>query len=495
MPEWKFDLTQTTDPYQRLGLHGLWSLLTYGPDPEVSPCHSDKIQQTDTLKWTLTDTTITISWSTVDDLHVLMQNMLGDFRHGVGTPPGYPQPDSDSFYATCRQHQGIVGSYFFEKKGERRSTSLGGTTPEKKQLFREHTAVHGTPITMFSRLQDVRGTTERPMTIDVKLTPHTQETCNPLTLDHIYYSTAFHPALAAWNLRPIRCRPEIEDEPSRALFVSAFSCLAYIFTMCGKNPVGLGIDLPTFSVADDMHNRWCHNTDSRCTLWVDGDTEAALWVIAATLCLPEGIYSALTPEGCLMWQNSLHSSDTTRLYAALGHLMESRALNRRIQGMYGIPVQFRNGETSKYLVPTLVYNLKHDFPFYRGMSGIRLKSHNQRVAAYNTGDSLMTDIEKEVAEWMRKLYRQYERTFVEDGRGDAYNRAYEKGITVGLGHARHREGIFAVIRSMHKAVGYRLIPPNVYEYLVTQGDSNPNDLREFLCLACALQNPTPTNVG
>jgi len=80
MNTWTYDLAIEADPLVRLGIHGLWRHLTFGAD-----------QPSDTVSWELSDTTVTVRWTTPADLDRLMTLMLS--------------PDDDRLAAAA---QGIV---------------------------------------------------------------------------------------------------------------------------------------------------------------------------------------------------------------------------------------------------------------------------------------------------------------------------------------------------------------------------------------------------
>ena len=110
----------------------------------------------------------------------------------------------------------------------------------------------------------------------------------------------------------------------------------------------------------------------------------------------------------------------------------------------------------------------------------------------------MTNIESVTSAWMNKLFSDYTKTFIADGRAEPYDRAYTKAVTIGLRKATNRAGIMTAVNNMQKNIGYRQIPLDVYDYLITQGESNPLDLRELLILACAIRfnaNPTAITTG
>ena len=72
MHTWTYDLTRLTSSVERLGFHGLSLLLHHG---ENNP-HYPEVVQSPTLKWTCTETAITISFETEADINKLVACQL-----------------------------------------------------------------------------------------------------------------------------------------------------------------------------------------------------------------------------------------------------------------------------------------------------------------------------------------------------------------------------------------------------------------------------------
>jgi len=371
---WHFDLTKQGTPLLRLGEQGLRRLLVYGEGSDRYPL----IEQTDTLKWELTDTTITIHWETAEDLNRLMQCQLGDFREGVGISPGYTaDPTQIGFYATVRAHTAITG-VFFRGKTKRRSYAMGTAKARKKWA-----AEHGREPLRFVSCAEmgVRGEGGKVTMVPVKkeFTPHGWERSLGLATTpkgkiqkNQNLTGTIHPALAQWNQVTAKV-------PQQEFFLLSFACLAYVYSASSRGMVALGLDLPTFSQADKYHRRWgCGNAPK--TAWnFQGDDKTALWCMAALMRLPPGTYPTLTSTQVGMLNTALPGNDADLVYKVLGVSINNGEVSGgshvaradRLYWISRVPVHVYGawGEKDTKVVSLqdiLIRNLEQGLPWYTG---------------------------------------------------------------------------------------------------------------------------------
>jgi len=501
MTRWVFDLGSETSVHRRLGLHGLWRLLHHGENDE----HFPNVVQSDTLRWTLTDTTVTIDWETPDDLNRLMGCQLGDFRQGIGCPPGYAtDPDEPGFYATARAHQGICGTYFSVMKGGRRSESMSLPKDAKKKGAKEakiaawRAAFGHEPITQVDNLPAAWSTEDEPRNVELKVTPHMRSDQAPEVpvtskgaLAKRTYSSVFHPALAKWNNTAVKASGE-------DLFLVSFACLAYVFTLSSDGFVGLGLDLDTFPETDRLHRRWCR---SRSILKVSGDPRAACWVIAASLGLPERTFDTLTPGGGGPFRPAAPAHGTQRAYNALGAMISPAAKSRELWRTAAVPVRVLSDGHTNYVLDALVRNLEHGFAWYRDLGGAATVTRHvgrpnemhglypsESIVLTNLCSTMETTMEKQVRRRMNELFHSLARHYREHfgcSTGDAYDRARRFALHTHLNRAFNVATIMGSITSIQKESGYFIrFTEDEVDWLSLRARENPAEVRSLLCIAC-----------
>lgn len=514
MNKYLFDLDSETRPLFRAGIHGLWRLLRYGEGhPEYSA-----IRQTETLKWSYTDTTIQLEWASYDDLHLLLNNMLSDMNYGIAVPPGYEtDPDRQGFYITARQHQGIV-SPFKEMRGSCRSVSLGASPsepkPEKKNTkkpTKEKTkqeieeeqkkaekkaekradwiawvAEHGhQPV---FQVDNLSVDSEHSLVLSVQ--PHRR-------VDNMFlikkdgkpvstFSTPFHPALSAWNNKQIKASTE-------ELFIVAFACLSYIFTMSKGGPVGLAIDAPTFSEADSYHRRWLSAGEPRNVLWVDCGYRTVLWVLSCAVDLPVGSYHAITPCGSQLFYNqALYNQNL--IYAALGSSMEVISKNGFLKKVSWIPV-----DSTGTFLDVVLRNLESNQPWFKGLVGMFTFVRNKELKyiglstrdsffVTKIGEILMNDIEKKTARWMHSLFLSLAKAYGKKDESD-FDKATSVAISTHLARASSRASMIGALNAIQRDAGHSSIPDDVYDFIWDRSERHASEIREFLIMACKLRYP------
>lgn len=475
----RFDLTQETDLYRRLGLHGLYRLLAYGEEDE----HFPGVRQTETCQWEIDEdaNTIDLWYDSQDDLVVLMNNQWGDFRHGIAVNPGYEtNPDKDGAYVTVRFHQATAGRFFFGMTGPRRSGSMSKDKDKGRAEI--------------NHLQKVLGNGETtPLVMG-----YTRHNANPLMKIGKHFSAAVHPALSQWNYSSITATPE-------DYFLISFACLSYIYTMSSEDLVGMGIDRPTFVQAATVHDHWRFiggDGAARNVLWVSGGVRAALWVMASALDL-EGTFSALYKKGDtghLLFNTRLPNDRTVQLFEMVRSFQCAQDKNGKIRGTYSIPVRMKSStEVHETALDRIVFNLENGLRWFlgldetlyqteRGVKGL-YRSESDLYTLIFQGDPDMDDIEREVGRKFNHIFYTLARKYARDaGREKPQDKDHEKArkrITrTYLARASTTDSLLDAVASIKDESGWDgTFTADEGAYILMKARSNPMELRSFLNLS------------
>lgn len=497
------DLDLEADPVRRAACHGLWRFLHHGEKDDRFPV----VRQTDTCKWTLTDTTLDLE-GTVEDFNNLLAYQLGDFRDGIAINPGYEaNPNDPAIYATILFHRGTTSTeYFRGPSGSCRSKGLGRA--QDKDLKVAWIAKWGHP--MIEKVSCLRRADATP--VEMQVTPHMRSE-NTLKLiegeigkgknktvgltDPAKYTTAVSCAVATWNNVSIKADP-------LDVFLLSFSCLSYIYTGAVDDLVGLAVDAPTFSAADTIHRRWQGKyEDSLGLLWVRTSDRAALWVLAAVLRL-RGVFPALTSKGPLLFDTSLPGDRTTLLFDLLRAQAKAGVLeaNSKFSVIDHIPVRTKaDGSVLLSTTDLIVFNLENSFRWFRDLGGIysckrAFKSQGQEYVGITKKESRyvqplidqeidMTPTEIALMKSFGVLFRGVAKTLAgPDGRPN-YDRADSFVFAQNMARATNTRGLRdAIDKIVHKSA-YK--PDWTLEEVVLMWEmaaKRPADLRALVTFGC-----------
>jgi len=391
MITWTYDLATLEDPILRLGIHGLGRLLSMEGN-DLYPM----VKQSDHLKWKLTDTSIEITFNTLEDLNPLLHGMVGSLPDGVIIPPGYPsEPQSKRFYITGMAHSSIASLF-----------SAGPSTPRRTKATKKRLTFDLYTYTDWKTKQ------EKTATRSVAI--HQLDPGRPLTLKEVKgkvsMTAASHPTYAQWNKKAVLL-------PTQDAFLAAFSCLGYAYTLCNDGYFGLGIDRPTFSEADDNH-RMHHGDADRPELsrlyGIDAGYDVAAVALAIHIDLPDvRPYHVLTPTGNrhLNW-----TADADTFRHAVG--AATSILNRRKEQIQisSAPLRIYKKENSKIKVTVLdqvFLNVQIGRPWYADLQDLVTCSEFQNgQARYKSLLSHFTHQMEENHPMERKIRQQMNRLYV-----------------------------------------------------------------------------------
>jgi len=392
MITWKYDLSTLTDPIPRLGLHGLWRLLVTEGD-ELYPL----VKQSDRLRWKITNTTLEITFGTLDDLKPLLHGMVGSLPDGVIIPPGYPRdPQSKRFYVTGMAHSAIASLF-----------SAGASTPRRTKATKKRVS--------FDLYTYTDWTTKQEKTATRSVSIHTTGPGKPLSFKEVVkgkvsMNAAFHPSYSQWNKKGVRL-------PTQEAFLTAFCCLGYTYALCNEGYFGLGIDRPSFTEAD-LHHRMNHGDSSNPSLTrlygIDAGFDVAAVALAIHVDLPDDRpYHVLAPTGD-RYLNWTADSDTFKY--AVG--ASTSILGRREEQTHisSIPLRiFKKGEDSKIRITVLdqvFLNVQAGRPWYADLRDLvtcsefqdRREMYASRLTHFTRQMEATKPMEKKLRLQMHSLY-------------------------------------------------------------------------------------------
>jgi hypothetical protein len=397
----------------------------------------------DTVAWDLTDTTITLRWSTVGDLNGLMARVLGNMPDGLAVPPGYPDELNDEYiYATVLAHKGQT-QHFYAEKGKARTRSLNPGKGNSKAYSTE-----------VSPAEDPWSTEDKPKRLKMSFTRHRVHDDPPAmsVTEHGVLSKVqgmgfvYHPMLAKWNDKGQAVLPEQG-------FVLAFACLAHVFTASSDKPFGIGIDALGFAEADEIHDRWIV-----APVEAAQNDETALWGIATALDLSPGTYVTVGNGGSTFRVITAH--DVHALYPILRAGMGAKAGVSRITRLNNIPI-VGNGNAYAQIIRNIhggrrwyigVIPCVHKDKENKGKNKFDVDVHDQQTLT----NILITEcnaMEQQILDSMRKirgaLAAQYNRRYGRDG----YARADEFIVNIHLNRARNRPALLKSLAAITREAG------------------------------------------
>lgn len=291
MNTFRFDLRTQGSPFLRLGIHGLWRLLYH---TQGYP----GVEQTPTLKWESDgEHTLTLHFESLDDLNLLMDGMYGGLEHGVVVPPGYRPVDGDpEFVMTVMAHKGLTQIFKGGQRGAARTRSWGtGKVLEDNKVFAAKTHPEMVAALTSGCFQYPNGKENAqgdPAMDKVNFTPHTRMTGAPFNRKPLQLDAgknkqdwsrlntlqgAFHPAFTSWNNNA----PSL---PLQDAFALSFSGLGHLFCECEEGVLGIGLDLPSFAVADKTHTAF----RNQCLFKIHTSAQVAAFLVLTRLRAPVG---------------------------------------------------------------------------------------------------------------------------------------------------------------------------------------------------------------
>lgn len=512
-----FDLTREQNPLLRLGAHGLWALLTHGVGSKYGDRYPE-VEQSETLSWELTDTTITLHYESVDDLNRLMMSVLGDFRDGVAVPPGWSGDLSiPSAYPLSRFHSATV-SYFApdRAKGRRRAYSLGnGKNPGDDKKWASWRAAHPGRVlrSTIETCNKIKTDSDgNPIPYPVSFTPYEMSPANRLHLKANNSGIpnkmqegmgSFHPALGKWNENAI-------DMPFEDLFLVSFSCASYVYTLSdeGKNfsdkkalPVGIGIDAPTFAEADELRRRWTALSDNPYLIRVWSNDHTALWMMSATLDLPDRTYQTLTCRGPGQFRPATVTHKTQFVYGLFrSQPMTRLAMGGVLAGLGSVSLRRIMSGGKKYrttLHDVVLRNLERGDSWARGLDDLtrtnpELSRFQRRIFTY-MADNLGDPMELEIIRQMNWNYNSLVRKFHDEDPNKDWDKARKRAqdfFKIHLSHAYSMGDIILGIQSIKD------LHPNApglteaqWEWVTNTAKADPDLVRGLLLAGRAYQNP------
>lgn len=503
MQNWILDRSQISDPILQMGWSGLALLLTHGEASDRYP----EVKQTDRLRWSLTETTITIEFEEPSDLHLLLNCQLGDFRDGVGIVPGYEvNPNRPGFYVTARAHGGICGGMFASKKGARRSWSLG-----EKDKRKAHEAVHGPVLDKVDNLLAPWATEKDPARLVMTVTPHRRAASEDglafdLTPKGAFskatrFGNVVHPGLAQWNFNTVQ-------GPPQDYFLASFSCLSYFWTHSSQvGVIGLGNIAPTLSEVLRLTTRWTIRGESLYS--VAGDAYAAAWAIAAALRLPPGSYPLVYALGktTIVGSFQAHSMGGYALdsiYKMLDSLSENLSPEGSalvLRRMASIPVRvfkdktvtvldiiFRNLQSGRHWCVGLGDGVTTDRNHYtnskKPLVGFLPK---ERALLALIADHLGDTMERQIANRMSYLHWAVTQTFKPVYGQRAYEKARDFCVATHLNRVNTYGGLLKAINEIRQKAGMSpagQFTAEEFDWLLAQAKRDLLAVKHLLILAC-----------
>lgn len=564
MNTWNFNLQTETNPVFRQGIHGLSRLLRLG---EKSDCYPE-IHQSSSLSWSVTDTQITLQWETTADLERLMFGMLGDFRHGVGVPPGYAtSPEDVGFYVSARAHDAINGQIFREKKGACRSRSLDkmvdafrtafphfqvveevscaarknsdnedepirlkvtphfrpGTwispkgqakaeqvkPPKKSVLAAAAKALNvdvadiKAPADVFARL--LQACEEQGLPVPAELEAQAVSGEEPPLKIKKTFGVVYHPLLAKWNDCDIACT---EQEN----FIASFACLAYAFTRATEGPVGLALDLPTFSLAERFHRKHAGQDALGVLPWVDGSERLAAWALASRLELPDGTYMVVSAMGVQWFSTKLPAQDaSTRLRQALLAAEVPQDTIGTIRRLRMVPTRNLKTDKEPLLVSALdqiLTNLQGGQSWLVGLEGTATVKRRTKASSdphvglfkseaeifaevvHTLEDAMETQIRNEMRKVFVALGYKYESNFGKASK--PWDRARKFVINTQLNRVTNAQSLMEALNQIVQEAGVgHSFTPDTFAAIWAMAEKQPLKAKALLSIACTVFTPKP----
>lgn len=466
---WTWDLQTEADPMLRLGIHGLYRLLTVeGSDRYPT------VKQTPELSWETDGVSrISLRFDRYEVLNALTEAQLGDHREGISIPAGYPDdPTSSEFGASIIAHN--AASIFGAMKGQRRFSSIS-----EKDFKEKHgaspllgIAIEGSKFTL-----DV-SSPHQNSTSPVKA-PENENDVDLRSIHHIRYNE--------YNKRTIKAAS------AKDKFVLSLAYLSMIFLKYKEGDekgeyMAFGLDMPDFQEQASKFSEWFIR---EIVHTVRGNHILAAWMVRSVLDLPCRSYICQTKGFSFVSSTTLGDIETSGSGVEKIH----EILRRSIPGALSQrdKLYFRSNLYLPGFYESIIRNLEYNHLWYLNVEVPLLQETKggkkaplelyQRRTLTSVMEALMTETENSIAKKMNSLTRAIiEKT--DETRGRSF-------ISSLLNKAATSKGIFEGLCKIQNEAGYNesgyavaLWTKEELAYLVDQAHKSPSTLRSFLLLCC-----------
>lgn len=542
-----YDLDTCTDPLIRLGIHGLYRLLHYAGKPERAHIYPALVQS-DTLSWTLTDTTIDIRAKTPADLATILKSMFGAMPHGIIAPPGYcDNPDDDRYYLTGRTHTAITSLFPNQKSG--RTRSLNKATKIKFLAPKALNGVHpddvgglevvGGHVFAMELVEKLKPNTEwitvirRALrkdgsAIELKVSPHCPDAVLGKSIlfaslpdqmvrkltsvdERIDVTATFHPLCGNWNGKSTG----MSFKDAYALY---FAPYGYVYTQSEDGLVGVGLDFPTFSEADSYHK--AHFVDpSRAfqsrmegfVYHVHGNAEVTAFVLLGHLDCPAGNYSVIAKSGenTTAWDfyyqgEGKYTQDDVygKFRRAIDAGMETEDAKGCLRVLRHIPLfEKRTAYDQVYHNLAVGMDWHHDLGrvvnldrpvMVKGKKGERIKGPflSEKEALSALVEIMQDPKEKLILTTGHNLFYAAVKKYQADGYAykNACERAHEYMVTVNLARAVGKDSLLNALWRVVATAEFN-IPKDAMDAIHEMACTNPRGLKNLLILGSQTLGP------
>lgn len=277
----------------------------------------------------------------------------------------------------------------------------------------------------------------------------------------------YHPMVSQWNSKTISVDPQTK-------FVLAFACLAHIFTRGGdKDIIGLGLDAPTFSEADEFHMRWMDSPLLGAT-----DHTVAVWGMATLLDLPPGTYVQTNELGSSYVV--LSEDDIKGIYPILREGMGGHDGARMVKMLSHVQIPANRDAYTQIL-----QNVHLKRTWYTGVHPLDSYPRT-REAFTNIFYGVSSPMEHQIAASMSKirsaLAAQYGKRYGLDIKR-SFDRADNLILNVHLNRARNRPALLKALATITQEAG-RGFSSEEMDWILTRSEKHPSELQSLLILAC-----------
>jgi len=505
--ELRFDLKEQVDPVTRLGIHGLHRLLQAA---EKKPDLYPGIRQSDTLSWTMDSDTIQISFASPSDLRFLMLEAYSSMPNGAVILPGYESnPSSKGFYITALTHFAVTDLFKGGPKGARRTGSFAGAGKDDayEGLDPARTALMDkkVPLGDFKAKRAFTPNYPYPGVFEALADKIIKDW--PKSLDsNLDVSAIFHPRYTFWNNEYIGVRPDIA-------FVTYFTPLAYIYSICDDGPFGVGMDANRFSEADLLHSKHLGNTkDDQGTVVLGGTVtrihakiNVAVRALLASIeeCPENKTYSVVSPSGALEF---FYGGSDTGLYGVFNEILktilnsedesdEAGEIREGFRVLRKVPLIQRGDDTILSVYDQVDSNIKTGGRcWYLGLGkAVSVVRKNNRGLFFKEKqvmellmDKMSTETERTIMEYGHLLKNALAAAYQEEDRNDTYQLAEENFMRIYMAHATHKMSIMTALGKIHNRVVKcsRNWKPDVNMLHVVQEqlNINPRAVKDLLML-------------
>lgn len=473
---WCYSLSDESNPFVRLGIHGLARLLKAGESQALKE-HYPLIRPSERMSWTVGKDSIALHFEEGDEdvLLPLAWGMLGDLHEGLAVMPGYcPDLGDPAVYATLHGH--MAQAKFRSSNGMARCSSLGS---KSKRTLALHTNRNGHPVqATFTKnelaycAKNKEGKLKRGLRL-----AHKEE-----------LKTVHHQVFSKWNDKGI-------PTDVKTGFVLYFALLAYTWTRCDEGVFGVGIDLPTFEDADAVHSYhggWStrgRSGKTRHLYRVHSRFRTAAQVLATNLNLPPGNYEATcadTSEHFTLTHRTGGQKDL--ILQLIRNRIQFLDEKRFLRELKTLPLSLyktakgEDGDVYTSVYDQLMDNARMGRPWPYGLCALgELKRTGANVTGLYASEAyVLSDLCEELGDemeklWMaamRKLFVSLARSYRQIGWDDPYGRARKVMVNQHLMHVRTKGQLVEAITACLKEAeqGAPIISERMWDWLMSHND-------------------------